>query len=81
MPRVVVPKWDPANKKWYNTTEGSDDDTLTKGKLQTQPRGGVSTKLTGSGTFTPPKMNAGEDSGKYGARVAAARREFDARRR
>jgi hypothetical protein len=80
MPRTVTPTWDPANKRWYNKVEGQDEDTLTKGKLQTQPKGGVSSKLVGE-AFKPPTQRPNEDSASYVARVASERREFEAKRR
>lgn len=54
---------------------GQDEDALVKGKAQDAK--GLGSKVKGT-AFTPPRMNPGEGASAYSARVAAARREFDA---
>lgn len=66
--------YDPVEEE-KNAKAAATSGATSKNKLQSA--GGLGSKVSGT-SFKPPKMNPGEDSGSYGARVAAARREFEA---
>lgn len=75
MPKETKREYDAANREYYGREVGQDEDALVKGKAQ--DASGLGSKVTGT-AFKPPKMNAGESSSAYAARVASARREFEA---
>ena len=54
---------------------GQDENALLKGKAQ--DASGLGSRVSGS-AFKPPKMEQGESSSSYAARVASARREHEA---
>lgn len=80
MPKSTERTWDPQQRKYIERTVGRDEDVVDKAKAQDASRLGSRVKPIGAGVFVPPKMNPGEDSSSYSARVAAARRKWEASR-
>ena len=74
MPKASEQYYDSTGKLQRRET-GADEDAIMKGK--SQDASGLGSKVSGS-AFKPPKMNPGEDSSSYAARVAAARRAHEA---
>lgn len=79
MPKSKERIWDPQQGKYVGEREvGQDEDLATKGKVQDTT--GLAKKVSGS-AFKPPAQIPGEDSAVYARRVAAARREWEAKSR
>ncbi len=78
MPKKTERTWDPQQQKYVERTVGQDEDVVSKSKMQNAS--GLGSRVQGS-AFVPPTQKEGEDSAAYGARVAAARRKWEAKQK